>query len=241
MFVKALAIDPRSPTTVYAGTVGGGVFKSSTGAISWSVVSAGLTNALVYALAIDPQSPTTVYAGTWGGGVFKSSNGAASWSAVNTGLTCTNISALAIDPQSPTTVYAGTDGGGVFKSSDGAASWSAVNTGLTNIFVQALAIDPQNPTTVYAGTFGGGVFRLVSDNIPPEKATLISPSGTISTPTPTYTWNAVPSATWYYLWVNDSTSTKIQTWYTATQAGCASGTGTCSVTPSVRLASGVAQ
>ncbi|MBF0564046.1 MAG: hypothetical protein HQK89_02260 [Nitrospirae bacterium] len=33
------------------------------------------------------------------------------------------------------------------------------------------------------------------------------------------------------------TGTKIQTWYTATQAGCSSGS-TCTVTPSTALASG---
>jgi len=38
--------------------------------------------------------------------------------------------------------------------------------------INALAIDPQSPTTVYAGTGGGGVFRLVTGNMPPEKATL---------------------------------------------------------------------
>ena len=77
----------------------------------------------------------------------------------------------------------------------------------------------------------------------PGKATLVSPSGTIATNTPTYTWNAVPLATWYYLWVNDSAnaSGKITQWYTATQAGCAAGTGTCSVTSTTTLANGAAQ
>jgi len=62
-------------------------------------------------------------------------------------------------------------------------------------------------------------------------ATLISPSGTITTTTPTYTWNAIPGSTWYYLNVDDSTGDKILQWTTAAQAGCPSGTGTCSVTP----------
>ena len=77
----------------------------------------------------------------------------------------------------------------------------------------------------------------------PGKATQVSPTGSISTTTPTYTWNAVPSTTWYQLWVNDSsTSTgKIKTWYTAAQARCASGTGTCSVTPTTALALGSGQ
>ena len=50
-------------------------------------------------------------------------------------------------------------------------------------------------------------------------ATLVSPSGTIGTTTPTYTWTAVPGMTWYYLWVEDTTGTKVQTWMTASTAG----------------------
>ncbi len=76
----------------------------------------------------------------------------------------------------------------------------------------------------------------------PSKATLLSPTGSISTSNPTYTWSAVSSATWYLLWVNDSgTQAKINQWYKAADAGCGSGTGTCAVTPSVSLASGNGQ
>jgi len=73
---------------------------------------------------------------------------------------------------------------------------------------------------------------------PPEAATLVSPTGKIADTTPTYTWNAVPGATKYYLFVNDATGSRIRTSYTATQAGCASGTGTCSITPDTELALG---
>jgi len=75
-------------------------------------------------------------------------------------------------------------------------------------------------------------------NFTVNPATLVSPSGSITDPTPTYLWNAVPGSTWYYLWVNDSTGNKIQQWYTATQAGCPSGTGTCSLTPAISLSAG---
>jgi hypothetical protein len=74
---------------------------------------------------------------------------------------------------------------------------------------------------------------------PPGKATLISPSGAVSTATPTYTWNAVSGSAWYYLWVDDSkTQGKINQWYKAVDAGCGSGTGTCTATPSTTLAGG---
>ncbi len=75
--VSALAIDPGNPATPYAGTVGGGVFKSTNG--GWSAVNSGLTATVVFALAIDPSSPATLYAGTLGAGVFKSTDGGATW------------------------------------------------------------------------------------------------------------------------------------------------------------------
>ena len=108
--IYALAIDPATPATLYAGTWGGGVFKSTNGGGNWSAVNTGLTNTTVRALAIDPVTPATLYAGTDGGGVFKSTNGGANWSAANTGLTDTYVRALAIDPVTPATLYAGTRG-----------------------------------------------------------------------------------------------------------------------------------
>src|SRR5207245_9077472 len=88
--ITALAIDPQTPTTLYAGTrLGGpaGVFKSTDGGMSWSAV---LADHQVHTLAIDPLMPTTLYAGTdhlgTPDGVLKSTDGGISWSAFNTGL-----------------------------------------------------------------------------------------------------------------------------------------------------------
>lgn len=88
---------------------------------------------------------------------------------------------------------------------------------------------------VYADTSVTATFNL--DPVP-GVASLISPSGTITNATPTYTWYAVAGAAWYYLWVEDSTGAWFDQWYTASDAGCASGTGTCSVTPSTVLPPG---
>ena len=85
--ITTLAIDPATPTTLYAGTNSDGMFKSTNGGGNWSAVNTGLTATGVHTLAIDPTTPTTLYAGTYGGGVFKSTNGGGNWSAVNTGLT----------------------------------------------------------------------------------------------------------------------------------------------------------
>lgn len=68
--VTALAIDPVTPATLYAGTESG-VFKSTDGGGSWSAFNAGLTAPYVYALTVDPVTPAILYAGTNHGGVFE--------------------------------------------------------------------------------------------------------------------------------------------------------------------------
>jgi ligand-binding sensor domain-containing protein len=157
--IQAVAVDPWTPTTLYAGTYPGGVFKSTDGGAHWFRCNAGLTETRVLALALDPQTPTTLYAGTDGRGVFQSTDGGLSWRSISAGLTNRSVYALAIDPQAATTLYAGTYGG-VFKSTDGGARWSTTNLGYP--YVEALALAPQPPATLYAGTWGGGVFKLES-------------------------------------------------------------------------------
>src|SRR3989442_1002233 len=148
--INALAIDPQTPTTLYAGTSGHGVFKSADGGGNWSAVNTGLTTPYgaiwVNALAIDAQTPTTLYAASSGGGVLKSIDGGGNWSAVNTGLDTTGCCiALAIDPQTPTTLYASSSGGGVFKSTDGGGNWSAVSTGLDTTLLHRPGDRPPDP------------------------------------------------------------------------------------------------
>jgi photosystem II stability/assembly factor-like uncharacterized protein len=135
---------------LYAGTWGGGLFRSMDGGDSWTAVNAGLTSTTIWSLAV---SGTTLYAST-NGGVFRSEDEGQTWFPANTGLPSTG--ALAV---SGTVLYAGTSGGGVFRSRDGGDSWTAVNTGLTSAYVEALAV---SGTTLYAGTTEG-IFRSEDD------------------------------------------------------------------------------
>jgi len=155
VMIPALAIDPLNPTTLYAGTYGGGVFKSTDGGVSWS--ASGPTNIYtsVTALAIDAVTPTTLYAGSiYSPGVFKSTDGGASWNATELAR---GVLSLAIDPLTPTTLYAGDDASGVFKSMDGGANWSSALLFYYGLCgpcggVGALTIDPLRQTTLFGGT-----------------------------------------------------------------------------------------
>jgi hypothetical protein len=56
----------------------------------------------------------------------------------------------------------------------------------------------------------------------PPAATLVSPAGNGVAALPTYTWNRVPGASWYYLWVTQAGSGPVvQRWYRAEEiCGC---------------------
>jgi len=66
--MATLAIDPRTPANVYAGTLGfgEGVFRTTDGGSSWSRLNNGLGSLLVSAVAINP-SGTCLHAGSFAG------------------------------------------------------------------------------------------------------------------------------------------------------------------------------
>ena len=152
--VLSFAVDPMTPSTVYAGTNAGGIFKSTSGGATWSPINSGLTSLTIKAIAINPTTPSTLYLGTNDRGVFKSTDSGNNWNAINTGQGGSTINSLAIDPSTVSTIYAGTEAG-IFKTTNSGASWTAINTGLNNIFTHKIAINPANPLNLYAGTFGG--------------------------------------------------------------------------------------
>jgi len=75
---------------------------------------------------------------------------------------------------------------------------------------------------------------------PPVAPVLISPTGAGITTTPTYTFNAVAGATYYsvFLWNYTTQAGGATRWYTAAEAGCPNGTGTCTILQATPLTSG---
>jgi photosystem II stability/assembly factor-like uncharacterized protein len=162
--VGALALDPRHPETIYAGTDKKGVIKSTDAGRSWR--PAGLEVRYVGALMVDPQEPERVYA-LADGRIFLSTNGGDAWRALDAEWGPDFwAGALALNPRDPATMYVGAsmtdngnDGAGVYKSLDGGDSWRPMNAGLTDARVSALALDPRSPGTAYAAVDGRGVFE----------------------------------------------------------------------------------
>jgi photosystem II stability/assembly factor-like uncharacterized protein len=174
IYISAIRVDPKRPSTVYASTVltdleRRSVLKSTDGGKTWNAADMGLTarsvpaeleDLRVDALALDPRSPNVLYAGT-GLGVFKTTDGARTWKLASDGIDLRDgnhhllfegaIYALDIDPSHPSTVYAAGIGG-VWKTTTGGATWKHVlrRRGLD------VAIDPGRPEIVYVSSMAGG-------------------------------------------------------------------------------------
>ena len=114
-YIHTVALDPSTPTTMYATTGGQGVLKSENGGLTWHQANNGLDYPFLFVLIVDPVTPSTLYAATTGGGVFVSDNGGANWTAMNNGLFHKRVTCLALDVNDHRIIYAGTEGGGVFR------------------------------------------------------------------------------------------------------------------------------
>lgn len=160
--VGPVAIDPVTPSTVYAGT-DGGVFKSTDGGISWGLV--GLAGTRVPALAVDPSAPAHIFASSWAGWtqeqpvqgyIYQSTDGGITWmKSVGPDF----VSYIVIDA-ARSTVYA--SGGCLFKSADNGVTWQKITCWLGGSF----AFDPLSPSTAYAvSTQGEGLYKTTDGGV----------------------------------------------------------------------------
>ncbi len=176
--IGSLLIDPRDPSTLYAGGRRGGVvYKTTDGAATWRVVAVlgdGIAT-FVQTMAIDPTNSRIVYVAAPSAsykGIFKSMNGGASWFPINSGLPLVTIWGLtlgvatprhlAFDPADPSILYASglSLSGKTFVSTDAGATWHE-RTGLLPwplsatwpTPASAFAVDPSAPDTLYNAVY----------------------------------------------------------------------------------------
>ncbi|MEI2710342.1 MAG: hypothetical protein V9E96_15215 [Chitinophagaceae bacterium] len=148
---RAIFIDQRDPTgnTVFAGSVGGGIWKCTNfknSNFSWTNIGGNLPNLAITAMAQDPSNPDVMFAGTgegWynldaikGGGIYKSLNGGNTWfllAETEDGGTNGDFDYVQdIVVTSTGIVFASTrsvkfcNAGGVLRSIDGGLGWSRV-------------------------------------------------------------------------------------------------------------------
>ena len=132
--VRAIAIHPNDPRTIFVGTQRG-VYKSADGGDSFARMRMA-EGRIVWALKFHPHDPAVMFLGTEGSEVFKSVDGGESWEYLATIANpdsvqmafATRILGLGIEASDPDQMYAALEVGGAAHSSDGGRTWSIVNS-----------------------------------------------------------------------------------------------------------------
>ncbi len=164
--ITSIAVDPSSPSTVYAGANVVGMFKSRDAGRHWTPARDGLERGLEdpgefygpAALAMDPRYPSILYAAS-DNGVFKTSDGAASWSESNDALLAGHfLLAIAVDPMNTDVVICGAYD--AFRSSDGGRHWERTASPSPTRPMRQLVADPHRGGRFYALVYSAnGLFR----------------------------------------------------------------------------------
>ncbi|MGH9361217.1 MAG: WD40/YVTN/BNR-like repeat-containing protein, partial [Thermoanaerobaculia bacterium] len=165
--VSRVAGVPGDPSTWFAATAAGGVWRSTNGGHTWKPVFDDQPVSSMGSITVAPSDPNVVYAGAGeanirgnvgkGDGLYKSTDRGKSWRKVL--ALDGQVGTMAVDPRDPDVAFAAVLGSpfgpgrqrGVYRTTDGGASWRNVlfvddQTGASDV-----TLDPSNPRIVFAG------------------------------------------------------------------------------------------
>ena len=167
------AVPALEPTTIYAATGSGGLWKSVNNGITWESIFDTQPVVSIGDIAVAATDPKIVWVGTgehtssrstyWGDGVYKSTDAGKTWA--NMGLPDSHhIGRIVIDPKDPDIVYVAAlghlyspnDERGVYKTTDGGKTWKKsleVKADGRMVGAADLVMDPKNPKILYAATY----------------------------------------------------------------------------------------
>ena len=158
---------PTDPMILYAGSAGGGVWKSNDAGTTFYPIFDDHAQS-IGAVELDPNDPdNTIYVGTgepWprnsvsiGDGLYKSNDGGNNWKRI--GLeNSERIANIIVNPENSNEIYVAVLGAlwsdsnerGVYKSNDGGETWENILFLNNSTGCADLAMDPSNPKILYA-------------------------------------------------------------------------------------------
>lgn len=164
---NTLAAKPDDENTVLAGFSGGGIFKSTDGAVNWHPVFDENAELSIGDIAFSPSNPNLVFAGTGdpnvpsivfnGNGIYKSTDAGETWQHLDNSPNGI-VSKIVVHPTDPNILWAATMGNpyvrdnerGIYKSTDGGNTWQQVLFVSNQAGASDLVQSPADPQVLYA-------------------------------------------------------------------------------------------
>jgi photosystem II stability/assembly factor-like uncharacterized protein len=155
--VRCLAMHPRQPTIVFAGTEKG-LYRSEDAGANWRLMDSPLNPYYIWALAIDPVNPDVMFAGSGTptpAAIFRSTDGGKSWAKrpAEIAAECENVGSprvtgIAVDPVEPKNIWMSLEVDGTRHSRDGGETWELVEVTSHND-IHNVAVTAGPPRTVF--------------------------------------------------------------------------------------------
>ncbi len=176
---RSLVADPANPeATWFAGSVGGGIWKTTDAGVTWINKTSDLPNLAISTMAMSNSNNNIIYAGTGegfgnvgsmiGDGILKSTDRGDTWEQLTSTTINTEfeiINRIIVDPLDENTLLAGANTGtwgpvkaGIFKSTNGGNTWMKVYNSGGNP-VEQLVADPVDFNNLYGTVKGVGVLK----------------------------------------------------------------------------------
>ena len=151
--ITAIAIDPKDPDVLYAGTENAGIYKSIDGGLSWRPAHNGLGATRIDSLIMDPSNPHILFAGILLDGVYKSTDSGEYWQKTNVTSKSASISQVIMDPNDNLHLLYLSDL--IHESMDGGQTWQDKIISGCPQDIQNLIINPVDSLILYASDGGG--------------------------------------------------------------------------------------
>lgn len=137
-----------------AGSIRGGLFRSTDGGLNWASISAQINNYQVFVVKTSPSG--VVFAGT-NHSIYKSTDQGVNWSLSNTGIpNITYVEDITFDGSG--NIYIAASILGVYKSTNNGSSWFAINNGLpANPYARYIEFTSTN--TLFAVDQNAGIYK----------------------------------------------------------------------------------
>jgi len=152
--IESIAVDPKDPNTVYAGTWHL-AWKTSDGGANWQHINKGMIDdSDVFSVIVDHDNPSVVFASACSG-IYKSETAGNLFAKIQgIPFSARRTRVLKQDPTNENIVYAGTTEG-LWKSTDLGKAWKRVSN--PEVVVNDVLIDPRDSNRVLLATDRSGV------------------------------------------------------------------------------------
>lgn len=141
--VRAFAVHPDDPNTIFAGTQDG-PYRTTDAGDRWERVGFADRNAVVWTITYHPTRPNVMFAGTAPAAVYRSDDGGETWRRLSNAKSpghCemgfpVRVIRIAVDPNRPDDVYVALEVSGVIRSADGGETFTDLSAPLIALAAQ---------------------------------------------------------------------------------------------------------